>query len=133
MKARPGGRWQVPWRTFDPAERILAPGSGSGLGHEAPSRQAAERRTPRCPGQLQWTRHRPRGHRGRGRPRRRVGEGGRPPPRPFTLDRQAPPGEGPIQGRATNTAQLVGILAPRLPEPDPLRDSRDEQSARGRW
>ena len=33
---------------------------------------------------------------------------------------------------AETTAQLVWILWPRLPEPDPLRDSSDEQSARGR-
>jgi DNA-binding CsgD family transcriptional regulator len=31
----------------------------------------------------------------------------------------------------TTTAQLVWILAPRLPEPDPMRASSDEQSAPG--
>jgi hypothetical protein len=46
------------------------------------------------------------------------GEGGRPPSRPVALDRQAPPGERPVQGGAATTAQLVWILAPRLPEPE---------------
>jgi hypothetical protein len=43
--------------------------------------------------------HGPRGRGGRGAPRRRLREGGRPPPRPVALDRQTPPGERPLEGR----------------------------------
>ena len=41
-----------------------------------------------------------------------------PPARPVALDREAPPGERPVEGGAETTAQLVWILAPRLPEPE---------------
>ena len=44
------------------------------------------------------TSHRPRGAGRRGGPGDRLGEGGRPPPRPVALDGQAPSGERPVQG-----------------------------------
>ena len=70
-------------RCGSPSRRSRTTGSGA---HDAPAR-------PRL-----RTRHRPRGRRGRGRSGRRVGEGGRPPPRPVALDREAPPGERAVQG-----------------------------------
>ena len=46
--------------------------------------------------------------------------------RPVPLDRQAPLGERPFQGGVTTTAQLVWILAPRLPNPiEPTIARRD--------
>ncbi len=51
-------------------------------------------------------------------PRCRAGEGGRSPAGPVALDREAPPRERSVQGGAATTAQLVWILAPRLPEPE---------------
>jgi len=44
-------------------------------------------------------RHRPRGRGCRSRPGGWVGEGGRPPPRPVALDREAPPRECAVEGR----------------------------------
>jgi len=51
--------------------------------------------------------------------------GGRPSPRPVAFDRQAPPGERADQGGAETTAQLVWILAPRLPEPEGVGQTDD--------
>jgi len=46
-------------------------------------------------------------------------------PRPLAPDREAPPGERPVLGGAETTAQLVWILAPRLPEAEGTRDEGD--------
>src|SRR3990172_12180366 len=54
--------------------------------------------SPRHPRRCDLARHGPRGRGGRRGPRCRVGEGRRPPPRPVALDREAPPGERPVQG-----------------------------------
>jgi hypothetical protein len=47
-------------------------------------------------------------------------EKARPPTRPVALDCPAPPGECAVQGGAETTAQLVWVLAPRLPEAEAL-------------
>ena len=58
-----------------------------------------------------------------GRATGRIGEGVRPPARPVAFDREAPSCECAVKVGAETTAQLVWILAPRLPEPS-LRGDR---------
>ena len=58
--------------------------------------------SPRHPRRCDLARHGPRGRGGRRGPRCRVGEGGRAPPRPVALDREAPPGERAVQGGGDN-------------------------------
>jgi len=66
---------------------------------------------------LRPMRHGSRGRRGRRRPGRRVGEGGSAPPRLVALDREHHLANARSKVGAETTAQLVWILAPRLPEP----------------
>ena len=60
-------------------------------------------------------------------------EGRCPPARPVALDREAPLANARSKVGATTTAQLVWILAPRLPEPERLAlEGRDERLAEER-
>ena len=107
--ALPSGCYGAPDRCRARVSNLQDPDRGSGR----VARGGAAAGVSADSGRICRPRHGPRGRRRGGRPRRRIGEGGRPPTRPVALDGQAPSRKRPVQGgRDDHGAARLDLGAP---------------------